>query len=161
MASEIAVFLNQFPNQLTRASTAFTYKVASKNPATDAVSLSLAAEAMALALTSHVLASYRIAGASAGVDSFEIPILTYYDEPDNKKALRADIEELISRRAFLRDRIVATSERELVWAKTKMKDKDKDRSGGDAENVLESKIVAELKSALMCLGGGDGGEEDS
>ncbi|KAF7502876.1 hypothetical protein GJ744_004971 [Endocarpon pusillum] len=161
MASEIAVFLNQFPNQLLRASTAFTYNAASKDPTAGAVSLSLAAEATALALISHVLSSYRVAGASAGVDSFEIPILTHYDEPENKKALKADIEELIGRRAFLRSRIVATSERELVWAKTKMKDKDKDRSGGDAENVLEAKIVTELKSAMVCLKGGDGGEEES
>jgi len=164
MAGEIASFLNQFPEQLARASGAFAFNAASKDPAVGAVSLSLAAEATTLALVSHVLSSYRIAGASAGVDSFDIPILTRYDEPENKKTLKADVEELVSRKAFLRSRIVATSEKELGWAKTKAKAKTMAKgqgAGEQVENVLEGKIAAELRSALLCLRGGDSGEEES
>jgi nuclear pore complex protein Nup188 len=161
MAGEIAAFLNQFPEQLARASGAFAFNAASRDPAAGAVSLSLAAEATTLALISHVLSSYRIAGASAGVDSFDIPILTRYDELESKKALKADVEELVSRKAFLRSRIVATSERELSWAKTKSKLTAKEQGGGEAENVLEGKIAAELRSALLCLKGGDSGEDEA
>lgn len=157
MAGEIATFLNRFPEQLGRASIAFAYNAASKDPSAGAVSLSLAREATALALISHVLSSYRIAGPSAGVDSFSIPILTRYDEPENKKALKADVEELLSRKAFLRSRMVATSEKELLWAKSKM-DKTRD---GEGESVLEAKIAAELKNALVCFKGNDSGEGES
>jgi len=157
MAGEIATFLNQFPEQLARASNAFAYNPASKDPAAGAVSFSLAAEATTLALASHVLSSYRIAGASAGVDSFDIPVLTQYDEPENKKALRADIEELLELKGSLRRRTVATSQKEMVWAKTKTKN----TKDGDAENVLEANIADELRSALVCLKGNDSGEEGS
>jgi nuclear pore complex protein Nup188 len=155
MAAEIATFLNQFPKQLARASNTFTYNLASKDPTAGSVSLSLAAEATTLALISHILTSYRLAGASAGVDSFDISVLTCYDEPENKKALKVDIEELLDRKAFWTSRIVATSEKELVWAKTK-------QAGGiEAMNVLEEKIVVELKNALVCLQGNDSGQEES
>lgn len=155
MAGEIANFLNQFPEQLACASNAFTYNPASKDPAAGAVSLSLASEATTLALISHVLESYRLAGPSAGVDSFEIPILNRYDEPENKKGLKADIEELLTRRASLRSRIVATSEKEFRWAKQKSAD------GAETQNLLEEKVVAELKRALVCLKGNEASEGES
>jgi nuclear pore complex protein Nup188 len=156
MAGEIASLLNQFPEQLARANNAFAYSASSKVSAAGAISLSLAAEATTLALISHVLSAYRTAGASAGVDSFEIPMLTRYDEPDNKKGLRADIEEALDRKTSLRSRLVATNEKELVWAKT-----TKTGGGAEVENVLEEKIVAELKNTLVCLKGDESGEEDS
>ena len=155
MATEIASFLNQFPEQLARASNAFAYSASFKDPAAGAISLSLAAEATRLALISHVLSAYRNAGASAGVDSFEIPLLAGYDELDNRKGLKADMEETLDRRASLRSRLVAMNEKELAWAKTK------NAGGNEAQNVLEEKIVAELKSALVCLKGDESSEEDS
>lgn len=162
LAPEIAGFLNQFPDQLARASVAFAYNAVSKDPAAGAVCLSMASEATTLALISHVLASYRSAGASAGVDSFEIPILIGYDGEGDKKALRGDLEELVGLKGGgLSRRVVALSEREAGWARTKGKGKDIGGGGGDGESVLEAKIVAELKSAMLCLKGGDGGEEGS
>jgi nuclear pore complex protein Nup188 len=143
MASEISAFLNQFPHQLTKASTAFSYSSFSQNSdgSKGVISLASANEATTMALISHILAKYRAAGASAGVDSLDIPNLEGYDE--HRKVLAEEIEDLLGRSAMLKARIVATDAKEQVWLK---------------DGTLERKITEELRFASMCLRGTEGEE---
>ena len=196
MAAEISAFLNQFPNQLARAIDAFaTGPPSTSAPASSsfdkerretgtgdasgapvaamktkgAISLSLAREAARLSLVSHILTSYRLAGASAGVDSFDISPLAHFDESGNKKKLVEDLEEVLANDAAIsrRSRIVATTERENGWASesalrghgnggnhkkgTDGAQQKNDIAGEHAGSVLEQKILDELHCALICL----------
>jgi nuclear pore complex protein Nup188 len=143
MAGEISAFLNQFPSQMSKASTAFSYSSFSQsNDASKGViSLASANEATTMALISHILAEYRAAGASAGVDALDIANLEGYDE--HRKVLAEEIEDLIGRPATLKAWIVATDAKEQVWLK---------------DGNLEKKITEELRRAAMCLRSTEGEE---
>jgi nuclear pore complex protein Nup188 len=95
-----------------------------------------------MALISHILAKYRAAGASAGVDPLDIPNLEGYDE--HRKVLAEEIEDLLGRPAILKARIVATDAKEQVWLK---------------DGTLDKKITEELRFAATCLRGTEGEEE--
>ena len=140
MAAEISAFLNQFPSQLNNASTAFSYSSfsQSKDTSEGVISLASAKEATNIALISHILAEYRAAGASAGVDALDIPNLEGYDE--HRKVLAEEIEDLVGQPATLRARIVAMDAKEQAWLK---------------DGRLERKIMEELRYAAMCLRGID------
>ena len=140
MAAEISAFLNQFPSQLNNASTAFSYSAfsQSKDAGEGVISLASAKEATNIALISHILAEYRAAGASAGVDALDIPNLEGYDE--HRKVLAEEIEDLVGQPARLRARIVAMDAKEQAWLK---------------DGRLEKKIMEELRCAAMCLRGID------
>ncbi|KAJ5359603.1 uncharacterized protein N7496_012016 [Penicillium cataractarum] len=149
-APEVAAFLNQFEGQLNRASECFSTPHATAvtpSPAAQWISLSMASEAYSLALISFILARFREAGASAGLDAQSIQDLKW-----DKAQVKEDIEELLGRRPALRARIVATNEKEVEWSRQKPAD-----SGSGAENRLEEKVVSELRAAVACLGG----EEES
>ena len=142
MAGEVAVFLNQFPAQLARASKAFQFHGGEGEPLT----LVRANEGAVLALISRVLNEYRQAGASAGVDAFDVLALEGYDE--DKAAVADDVREILVG-GRLRVGVVAVTEKELAWqragdGKTSGKDKPRDK--------LEAAIVAELGNVLACLG---------
>jgi nuclear pore complex protein Nup188 len=143
MAAEISAFLNQFPSQLNNASTAFSYSTfsQSKDASEGVISLTSAKEATNMALISHILAEYRAAGASAGVDALDIPNLEGYDE--HRKVLAEEIEDLVGQPVTLRARIVAMDTKEQAWLK---------------DGRLERKIIEELKCAAMCLRGIDADE---
>jgi nuclear pore complex protein Nup188 len=143
MAAEISAFLNQFPSQLNNASTAFSYSTfsQSKDASEGVISLASAKEATNIALISHILAEYRAAGASAGVDALDIPNLEGYDE--HRKVLAEEIEDLVGQPVTLRARIVAMDTKEQAWLK---------------DGRLERKIIEELKCAAMCLRGIDADE---
>jgi nuclear pore complex protein Nup188 len=143
MAAEISAFLNQFPSQLNNASTAFSYSAfsQSKDASEGVISLASAKEATNMALISHILAEYRAAGASAGVDALDIPNLEGYDE--HRKVLAEEIEDLVGQPVTLRARIVAMDTKEQAWLK---------------DGRLERKIIEELKCAAMCLRGIDADE---
>jgi nuclear pore complex protein Nup188 len=142
LAGEIAAFVNQFPSQLAKASTNFSYtSPLTARPGTvrpGAISLAAAQEATRLALISHITAEYRLAGASAGVDAMEIPALVAYDA--HKKALAEDVEEVVERAGALGARIVALDDHEEAMLRT---------------GALERTIRAELQSTVRCLKGGD------
>jgi nuclear pore complex protein Nup188 len=146
-SSEVAAFLNQFEGRLTRAADSFSSMHAATTTSSlsqqpeKRICLAMASEAYSLALISFILERYRAAGPSAGVDSQAIQELKW-----DKSQLKEDIEELLSRRAGLRARIVATSEKEVELARQKP-------LHAGAENRLEEKIVDELQAALTCLSG--------
>jgi nuclear pore complex protein Nup188 len=146
MASEISSFLNQFQSQLDRATSAFTNRYVApsrsvQKPAASSITLSMASEAGSLALIAYILETYRNAGPSAGVDATEIAELKW-----DAKQVKEDIEELLGNRAGLRERIVATDDKEMsMW---------KVRVGEGEVTRLEERIVKELKGAVMCLDGG-------
>jgi nuclear pore complex protein Nup188 len=143
MAGEISAFLNQFSFQLNKASTAFSYSSFSQSNDGGKLVISLASanEATTLALISHILAEYRAAGASAGVDALEIPNLEGYDE--HRKVLAEEIEDLVGQPAALKARIVAMDVKEQGWLK---------------DGRLENKITEELRCAAMCLRATEGEE---
>ncbi|KAF7713154.1 Uncharacterized protein PECH_001835 [Penicillium ucsense] len=147
-APEIAAFINQFEGQLTRASESFSTPhatIVSPGPAAQWISLSMTSEAYSLALISFILSRFREAGASAGLDAQAIQELKW-----DKMQVKEDIEELLGRRAALRTRIVATTEKEVEWSRQKPLD-----TTSGAETRLEEKVVAGLKTTLACLGGED------
>jgi nuclear pore complex protein Nup188 len=146
-ASEIAAFLNQFEGQLAQAAENFAgahSTVPSPHPARR-ICLSMASEAYSLALISLILTKLRDAGPSAGLDAQAIQELKW-----DKTHVKEDIEELLGRRQILRARLIATTESELELAK-----QTPINTASGAENRLEEKVVSELTSALVCLGGSE------
>jgi nuclear pore complex protein Nup188 len=143
-ASEVSAFLNQFEGRLARASGSFASLhagTASIHPENQ-ISLSMATEANALSLISFILDRYRSAGPSAGIDSQTIQELKW-----DKAQVKEDVEDLLNRRASLRARIVATSEKEAGW----MRQQPLHGATSGAENRLEEMIVEELRAALTSL----------
>jgi len=146
MAAEIVAFLNQFPNQLARAANSFDSKPPSApaDPTANYVTLAMASEVHSLALISFILDNYRAAGASAGIVASEIAELQW-----DKAQIKEDLEGWLQGRGALRERLVPMNEREGEWVRQKPV-----KSTSDAENRLEEKVLEEMNSALVCLGGG-------
>ncbi|KAL4977382.1 nucleoporin subcomplex protein binding to Pom34-domain-containing protein [Aspergillus desertorum] len=142
-APEVAAFLNQFEGQLTRAASSFASARTTLPSSAQGISLSMASEAYSLALISFILGRLREAGPSIGVDAQAIQELKW-----EKSQVKEDIEELIERRASLRLRIVATTDKEVELARQAPAD-----AASGAESRLEERIVRELKATLACLGG--------
>ena len=138
MAAEISGFLNQFPNQLVRASTSFMMGAQARKEGTDALTFLKATEASTLALISHILSSYRDAGASAAVDPSAVSALAGYDE--HRKAIIEDLNNSLALKPLERKGLtIVTNDRELEWQKA---------AGGDA---LDKKIGREIRIALAAL----------
>ena len=138
LAPEISAFLNQFPDQMVRASTAMMPKPPTKASGTDVLTLTVASEAATLALLSYGLSSFRDAGASAAVDSTTILPLKGYDE--HRNAIVEDLRDLLAMNEQARRKItVPIDEKELSW---------QNLSGDDQ---LDSKIVRELRIAVAAL----------
>ncbi|KAJ5752849.1 hypothetical protein N7520_009766 [Penicillium odoratum] len=148
-APEVAAFLNQFEGQLARAAEVFStpHVGTSSSASAQWISLSMASEAYSLSLISFILAQFREAGPSAGLDPQAIQELKW-----DHAQVKEDIESLINRRQSLRARIVATNEKEVEWSRQKPVS---EASG--CTNRLEEKVLAELNAALTCLAD----EEDS
>jgi nuclear pore complex protein Nup188 len=142
-APEVAAFLNQFEGQLTRAASSFASARSTVSSSAQGISLSMASEAYSLALISFILGRLREAGPSMGMDAQAIQELKW-----DKSQVKEDIEELVERRANLRLRIVATTDKEVELARQKPVD-----AASGAESRLEERIVSELKATLACLGG--------
>lgn len=141
VAAEVSAFLNQFPNQLSRANSAFIPAAQSRSGSSDVVTWTAANEAATLALISFILESFRRAGASAAVDPSGVQPLLGYDE--DKKVLAEDISDLVgATTSSLKNRIVATNENEISLARE------------DNGEGLVKKTVSELRNALTCLRGG-------
>jgi nuclear pore complex protein Nup188 len=148
-APEVAAFLNQFEGQLARAAEVFSapHVGTTSKPSSEWITLSMASEASSLSLISFILAQFREAGPSAGLDPQSIQALKW-----DHAQVKEDIESLLSRRQSLRSRIVATNEKEAEWSRQKPVSAD---SG--CTTRLEEKVLAELNAALTCLAD----EEDS
>lgn len=147
MAAEIAAFLNQFPNQLARASNCLDSKppAAATNPTATYITLAMASEIHSLALITFILDNYRAAGASAGVVASDIPELRW-----ERAQVKEDVEGWLQGRQALRERIVPVTETEELW----VRQEPARGTASGAENKLEEKVVGELRAALVCLGNG-------
>ena len=136
MSAEVAVFLNQFPEQLLRASDAFAGSDTENNLAVVSITLNLAQEAATLAMISHILQSYRLAGASAGVNTLEISPLQHYD--DRSSDFFQDVEDILEKdHALLRSRMIASNEHEVQWMHEPSAD-------SRSRNLLEEKVAQQL-----------------
>ena len=145
VAGEVSSFLNAFPNQLNRASLALTSNPAYANEGAGMLTTKVAGEISTLSLISFVLASFRDAGASAGVDPTMIVPLDGFDA--YKKALAEDVRDVVGQEYVSRKRrTVVDGERERGM---QMSVKKKDgKIDGDA---LDTKILRDLRGALACL----------
>lgn len=158
VAAEVAAFLNQFPEQLARASAALNPRGGAPNPQSmkdvaGAVTLGAAAEAHSLALLSVVLDRFRFAdpggaAANAIINPAEIMPLDW-----DRAGVKEDVEGWLQGRRGLRDRVVPTNERELELVKQKASGTAAG-AAATADNKLEERIVVELLGALECLGEG-------
>ncbi|KAI9779306.1 MAG: hypothetical protein M1835_004736 [Candelina submexicana] len=144
IGGEIAAFLNQFPRQLARSADGFDSKRAPTptDPSAGCLTLAAASEAHSLALISHILDSFRAAGASMGVVPAEISELKW-----DRGQVKEDVEGWLQERRVLRERILPVTEREVELVRQEALDT---RVG--AENRLEEKVVTELAGAFRCLG---------
>ncbi|KIX99139.1 uncharacterized protein Z520_04715 [Fonsecaea multimorphosa CBS 102226] len=146
IAPEISAFLNRFPNQLIRASTSVMLTPQTANDETYVLTLTATNEAATLALISRLLSSFRDAGASAAVDPTTVLPLKGYDE--HRKAISEDLRDLVAMKEEARRKLtVPTNEREVSWQNAK------------EGNILDAKIVQELKIALAALGTDDDQDE--
>ena len=139
--------LNQFPNQLARASSTFASgpRTSAKDP-TGYITLSMLSEALNLSLIVTILQTFREAGASAAVNPSEIEEVKW-----DKGQVKEEVEGWLQRREALRERVVPSDEKEGRWSK------QKPVSGtGVNENRLEEKVVEEMQEILNILGGSNG-----
>lgn len=143
IAAEISSFLNQFPEQLSRASSAINASPSSRSAATK-ITLSVASETHSLALISAILETVRKQGPKLGIQSNDVALLDW-----DKENVKEDIESWLSRKSALRERVVAVDEREVEMLGKKK---------GDM-NELEERVLVELEDAGKCLGLGSGKNE--
>jgi nuclear pore complex protein Nup188 len=134
IAGEISSFLNQFTEQLKRASNALDSRTATK------ISLSVASEIQSLALISSILDGYRLQGPRVAVVGSEIAPLDW-----DKEGVKEDIESWMARKGALRECIVVVDEAEERLFNRKL-------AGDDPENELEAGVVEFLDAAGLCLG---------
>ncbi|KAF2185728.1 hypothetical protein K469DRAFT_631610 [Zopfia rhizophila CBS 207.26] len=133
IAGEISAFLNQFPEQLKRASNSLNSRTANK------ITLLIASEAHSLALIADILESNRAQGPRLGIQAGDIPVLDW-----DKENIKEDIEGWMARKGALRERIVVADESEAVLFNKKLQ-------GDGAENMLEERVLRELDAAGDCL----------
>lgn len=133
-APEVSNFVNAFPKQLARLSSAFRPR---HEPGQGFLTLSLAKEVSTMSLISYILDDFRNAGASAAVDPTSIQELKGFDE--NKASLSSDIREhLALDKNVLQKKVVPATAGEEVLG-----------------NKLVDQVIGELKSALVCLTSGE------
>jgi nuclear pore complex protein Nup188 len=137
IAAEISSFLNQYPEQLTRASFSINSNPSSRSSATK-ITLSVASETHSLALISAIIDNVRKQGPKLGIQANDVAPLNW-----DRENIKEDVESWLSRKGALRERIVAMDEREVEMAA-------KGRAEGASE--LEARVVGELEDAGRCLG---------
>lgn len=171
IAAEIAGVLTTFPKQLASESDAFSpssTRMSSPNTTLSSssnigtlkrkglISLSQCTASHTLTLISLLLATFREAGASAGIISTDVAPLRQWDQ----KAVLEDVKDLLEpeRRGNLRERIVPCSEVEEGWLREEPTEKGK---GVGCESLLEEKVVGVLGVARALLEGATGSSEGS
>ena len=149
IAPEVSAALNQFPNQLARASNTFTSspRTSAKDPA-GYITLGMASEALTLSLIVTILQTFREAGPSAAVVPGEIEEVKW-----DKGQVKEEVEGWLQRRGTLCEKIVPSDEKEERWSKQKAV-----RGVGGNENRLEERVIEEMQGVLGILGG-NGGEQ--
>ena len=139
LASEVSAALNQFPNQLGRASNTFTSSPrTSAKDLTGYITLGMASEALTLSLIVTILQTFREAGASAAVIPNEIEEVKW-----DRGQVREDVEGWLQRRGALSEKIVASDEKEERWSKQKPVN-----GAGGNENRREQRVVERCRGYL-------------
>ena len=147
LAPEVSAALNQFPNQLTRASNTFTSSPrASAEDPTGYITLAMASEALNISLIVTILQTFRDAGASAAVIPSEIEEVEW-----NREQVKEEVEGWLQRRGALSEKIVPSDEKEERWSKQKAVS-----GAGGNENRLEERVLEEMQGVLGILGGNGG-----
>ena len=148
IAAEVSAAINQFANQLARASNAFTSspRTSAKDP-TGYITLGMASEALTLSQIVTILQTFREAGPSAAVIPSEIEEVKW-----DKGQVKEEVEGWLQRRGTLSEKIVPSDEKEERWSKQK----PVSGTGGN-ENRLEERVVEEMQGILGILRG-NGGE---
>ncbi|KAI8943227.1 hypothetical protein NX059_001249 [Plenodomus lindquistii] len=141
IAAEISSFLNQFPEQLLRASSSINSS-ASARAAHSKITLGAANEIHSLALLSTIIEDVRRQGPKLGIQSSEVMALEWDAEP-----VKEDLEAWLGRRGALGERVVPVDEREVEMV---------GRRGEGGGNELEERVWRELEGAAAVLGVGRG-----
>lgn len=149
LAPEVSAALNQFPNQLARASNTFTSspRTSAKDP-TGYITLTMVSEALTLSLIVTILQTFREAGASAAVIPSEIEEVKW-----NREQVKEEVEGWLQRRGALSEKIVPCDEKEERWSKQRPVSE-----AGGKDNRLEERVFEEMQGVLGILGG-NGGEQ--
>ncbi|RMZ76428.1 hypothetical protein DV737_g4828, partial [Chaetothyriales sp. CBS 132003] len=154
VADEVSNFLNQFPTQLNRATGSLSGTPSPTLVSGSLLTLPLVTEVSTLSLVSYVLSSFRDAGASAAVDPDSILPLEAFDQ--HKRALADDVRNVLQQNREDRVvRTVPTNEREAQWQKTGLVNGRTGKMDLKVGNVLDDKIVGQLRQAQICLGEGE------
>lgn len=142
IASEVSLFLNQFPALLKQSAEAFDAPETSRT-ATNAkakfITLSSCSEVHTTSLILFILNGYRIAATGN-----EIPQVSW-----DIAAVLENVEFWLNTRAVFRERILPMGDREIAMSKMILKSKKDD----DPSNKLEEKAVMELLGIRDVLGG--------
>lgn len=138
-AAEVTAFLNNFPEQLERTAECLDLKSSGGG---NNIALNTAAELHNLSLIAMILERFRMSPTAAALG--ETPELAW-----DRASVKSDLETCVGgRRAALRERIVPVSEQEVLLSRQAPTDGGK---GGECENRLEERVVAEMQGALRCL----------
>ncbi|KAF2851837.1 nucleoporin-like protein [Plenodomus tracheiphilus IPT5] len=148
IAAEISSFLNQFPEQLSRASSsinsAHSPVTTNRNTTRTAkITLSTASEIHSLALLYTIIEDVRRQGPKLGIQSSEVNALDW-----DVEAVKEDLEAWSGRRGILGERVVPVDEREVEMV---------GRKGVGGGTELEDRVWRELEGASAVLGVGRGG----
>lgn len=138
IAGEISSFLNQYPEQLLRASQSINSNPSSRTHTTK-ITLSITSEAHSLALICAIIENVRKQGPKLGIQANDVAPLDW-----DKENVKEDIESWLSRKGALRERIVAMDEREVEMLSRKGR-------LDESLNELEDRILIELEDAGRCL----------
>jgi nuclear pore complex protein Nup188 len=138
IAAEISAFLNQYPEQLARASHSINSNTSSRSH-TAKISLSVVSETHSLALISAIIENVRKQGPKLGIQANDVAPLDW-----DRENVKEDVESWLSRKGALRERIVAMDEREVEMLGRK--------GGVEGGNELEERVMGELEDAGRCLG---------
>ena len=137
MASEVSVFLIQFPNLLEQSSQAFDAPELSRTVSkaqAKYITLGICSEIHTLSLIMFILNEYR-----ESAPGLEIPEVKW-----DWAAVLENVEFWLGSMTVLRERILPMDEREILLSKKKAE--------GEAANKLEEKVVAELRGIRDVLG---------
>ena len=146
IATEVALFLLQFPTLLQNSTEALDAPEASRTSLSDStkyIVLSNCSEIHSLALITFILSGFRELGAA------EVP-----DVPWDAASALESVEFWLSSRMLLKERILPMGPRESELARRKAGAGSKDAVRGSA-NMLEEKVVMEFIGVRDVLGGND------
>ncbi|KAL9093379.1 MAG: hypothetical protein Q9159_000233 [Coniocarpon cinnabarinum] len=144
IAAEVATFLNNFTPQLELASNALDGKSTAPSQASvvGGVTYNAACEAHTLSLLASLLDRYRVN------DDADIPELRW-----DRAAVKEDVETWVQgTRAYLRERIMPTDEKEVALLRTQPIGGGKEVC--EVRSRLEEAVWKELKGAYLVLNGG-------